>query len=94
LIRRNRARLEHVHVKDLSPGPRPQNFWDAVRAGAFCPIGDGLLDLGAVRDALGDYDGFATIEQDRRADSPGSPAEDLRRSVERATAAGLALHGE
>ena len=91
LIRRHRSRLEHVHLKDLSPGPRPDNFWDAVEAGAFCPIGEGLLDLNALTRALTGYNGFATIEQDRRAGSPGSPAEDLRRSVERATAAGLAL---
>ena len=90
LIHRHRGRLEHLHIKDVSPGPRPGNFWDAVRAGTFCPIGDGLLDLDALRRALTGYGGFATIEQDRRAGSPGSPAEDLRRSVERVTAAGLA----
>jgi inosose dehydratase len=91
LIHRYRSRLEHIHLKDLAPGPRPDNFWDAVEAGAFCPIGDGLLDLDALKQALTGYDGFATIEQDRRAGSPGSPGEDLRRSVERATAALQAL---
>jgi inosose dehydratase len=91
LIRRYKTRLQHVHLKDVSPGPRPDNFWDAVEAGAFCPIGEGLLDLEGVTRALAGYDGFATIEQDRRPGSPGAPAEDLRRSVERATAAGLAL---
>src|SRR5690349_1898597 len=89
LIRRYNPR--HLHLKDLSPGPRPANFWDAVEAGAFCPLGDGVLDLEAVAQALAGYDGFATIEQDRRPDSPGSPEEDLKRSVERATRAGLAL---
>lgn len=89
LIRRYRGRLHHLHLKDLSPAPRPLNFWDAVRAGAFCPIGDGMLNLDEIREALGGYDGFATVEQDRRADSPGSPAEDLKRSVERLRAAGF-----
>jgi inosose dehydratase len=89
LIRRHKARLGHVHLKDVSPGPRPPNFWDAVRAGAFCPIGDGMLDLEAVKQALDDYAGFATVEQDRRPESPGSPAEDLRRSVERLRTAGI-----
>ncbi len=83
LIRRYKTRLEHVHLKDLSPGPRPPNFWDAVQAGGFCPIGEGVLDLEAVKHALGGYDGFATIEQDRRAGSPGSPTADLQKSVER-----------
>jgi inosose dehydratase len=92
LIRRYRSRLVHLHLKDILPGPRPPNFWDAVRAGAFCPIGDGQLELDEIRDALGSYGGFATIEQDRRAGSPGTPAEDLKRSVERAITAGLALH--
>jgi inosose dehydratase len=91
LLCRYRPRVEHVHLKDVTPGPRPANFWDAVRAGVFCPIGEGRLDLEAVADALSGYNGFATIEQDRRADSPGRPEEDLKRSVERATAAGLAL---
>jgi inosose dehydratase len=78
----------HVHLKDLDPAihARGLPFWEAVRAGVFCPIGDGALDLEQVRDALAGYDGYATIEQDRRADSPGSPADDLRRSVERFTA--------
>ncbi len=89
LIRRHKSRLEHVHVKDVSPGPRPRNFWDAVGAGAFCPIGEGLLDLKQIRDALSGYTGFATVEQDRRAGSPGSPAEDLERSVERLRATGF-----
>ncbi len=89
LIRRYAGRLRHLHLKDLSPAPRPPDFWDAVRAGAFCPVGDGLLDLEDVRDALAGYEGFATVEQDRRPESPGSPAEDLARSVARLRAAGL-----
>jgi inosose dehydratase len=48
-----------------------------------------MLDLEALRDALAGYEGFATVEQDRRAESPGSPAEDLNRSVERLRAAGI-----
>jgi hypothetical protein len=35
------------------------------------------------------YRGFATIEQDRRAESPGTPLEDLRRSVARVRASGI-----
>ena len=89
LIRRYKTRLEHVHLKDVFPRPRPANFWDAVRRGVFCPVGDGLLDLDDVKDALAGYDGFATVEQDRRPDSPGSPHEDLARSVERLRAIGL-----
>ena len=94
LIRRHAARLEHLHIKDVA-GPvraRGLGFWDAVAAGVFCPAGDGLLDLPALRTALADagYRGFATIEQDRRPGGAGDPAADLRRSVERVRAAGLA----
>jgi inosose dehydratase len=44
-------------------------FHDAVAAGVFCPLGAGDVDLRAVRDALADleYDGWATVEQDRLA---------------------------
>jgi len=93
LIGRYAARVEHLHLKDVA-GPvraRPLGFWEAVGAGIFCPVGDGLLDLGALRDALDatGYDGFATVEQDRRPGSAGAPEEDLRRSVARLRAAGL-----
>jgi inosose dehydratase len=83
-------RLEHVHLKDAGPTP-DADFWSAVAQGVFRPLGDGRLDLRAFARALRDtgYDGFATIEQDRRPQSPGTPVDDLRRSVARARAAGL-----
>lgn len=93
LIRRHADRIEHVHVKDVSAGvhARGEDFWSAVAAGVFCPIGDGMLDIAGVRDALDaiGYDGFATVEQDRRTDTAGSPADDLRRGVARLRAAGI-----
>jgi inosose dehydratase len=93
LIVRHGSRIEHVHLKDLAAGVRArgQEFWAAVAAGVFCPIGSGTLDVASVRAALAaiGYDGFATVEQDRRADAFATPAEDLRRSVERLRAAGI-----
>ena len=52
---------------------------------------DHRLVLSGLRAALADagYAGDATVEQDRRPDTPGDPAADLRRSVERLRAAGL-----
>jgi inosose dehydratase len=90
LIRRYGDRLEHLHLKDVV-ADRRGSFWEAVAAGVFCPVGDGLLDLAAVREALTavGYDGFATVEQDRRPGSPGTPEADLRRSVARLRAAGI-----
>lgn len=93
LIRRYAPRLEHLHLKDVAAPVRARElgFWDAVAAGIFCSVGDGLLDLTAVRAALAatGYDGFATVEQDRRPGTAGAPEEDLRRSVARLRAAGL-----
>jgi inosose dehydratase len=93
LIRRYRQRLEHLHLKDLSPAGHQGTlgFWDAVRAGAFCSLGEGRLDLADLYGALTEigYHGFATVEQDRRPGSPGEPGADLRRSVTRLRDAGI-----
>jgi inosose dehydratase len=90
LVRDYGERLEHVHLKDVGP-PRRDDFWTAVADGIFCPLGDGRLDLDGLARALLDarYGDFATIEQDRRPQSPGTPLEDLRRSLARVRASGL-----
>lgn len=93
LLRRYGARIEHLHLKDIDGAVRDRGlgFWDAIAAGVFCPVGDGLLDLVRVReslDAIG-YAGFATVEQDRVPGAAGDPAADLRQSVERLRAAGI-----
>jgi inosose dehydratase len=97
LIARYAERVEHMHLKDVDPaqlaavrGSR-RDFWAAVESGVFCPVGSGMLDVAAVRSALdaAQYVGLATVEQDRRPGTPGDPAVDLRRSVERLRAAGL-----
>jgi len=97
LVARHAARLEHLHLKDVSE-PRLAaaradrlDFWTAIGQGTFCRVGEGMLDLGELRDALAAarYAGLATVEQDRRPGSPGVPADDLRRSVERLRAAGI-----
>jgi inosose dehydratase len=93
LIGRYSSRIEHLHLKDVAGPVRALEleFWEAIRAGIFCPIGDGLLDLVTVRDALAAtaYDGFATVEQDRRPGSAGAAAADLGRSVARLREIGL-----
>jgi inosose dehydratase len=81
-------RLGHVHLKDVrgdvldrvrSSG---QSFWEAINAGIFCPLGEGVVDLTAVLAAIegAGYEGFATIEQDRVPGS-GAPLQELRRSL-------------
>jgi inosose dehydratase len=77
-----RPRLAHVHLKDVRGDVRDRGlgFWEAITAGVFCPLGEGVVDLPAVLEALGAYDGYATIEQDRVPGS-GSPADDLAASL-------------
>jgi inosose dehydratase len=87
-ITRYADRIGHVHLKDVRPevlgrvAREELDFWTAIEAGIFCPLGEGVVDLAAVLDALdaAAYDGYATIEQDRVPGS-GRPLEDLRRSV-------------
>jgi inosose dehydratase len=72
LARRYRARVTHVHFKDVDAGVRRQvvaegmEFDRAVSRGIFCPVGDGMVDFAAFRDALAavGYSGWGSIEQD------------------------------
>jgi inosose dehydratase len=97
LVVRHAARLQHLHLKDVSE-PRLTaaragrlDFWTAIAHGTFCPVGEGMLDLDGLGEALAaaGYTGLATVEQDRRPGSPGEPGDDLRRSVERLRTAGI-----
>jgi inosose dehydratase len=89
LIARAAPRIGHVHLKDVDGAVLARvdgaglDFWAAVEAGIFCPLGSGIVDLGGVLAVLAGhgYDGFATIEQDR-VRGTGTPLEDLRRSLD------------
>ena len=91
-------RIGHVHLKDVDPVVLAQvraqglDFWQAIEADVFCPLGDGMVDLSdaATRLAAVSYRGFATIEQDRMPGS-GQPVEDLRRSVAALSRAGFPI---
>jgi inosose dehydratase len=92
-VHRYADRIDHLHLKDVDDEvmARRMSFWKAIAAGAFCAVGEGALDLAALRDALVaiGYTGFATVEQDRRTDTAGDPVDDLERSLARLRAAGL-----
>lgn len=87
-IRRHGDRLGHVHLKDIRPEVHARvaaeglTFWEAIEAGIFCPLGEGVVDVAEVVAALEavDYIGYATIEQDR-VGGTGAPLDDLLRSV-------------
>ena len=65
-------RIWHVHFKDYSPrvaeqGARQEwDYFDAVRHGVFCELGQGDVDFPAIVRALQemDYDGWIVVEQD------------------------------
>jgi inosose dehydratase len=89
-------RIGHLHLKDVDPVVLAQvraeglDFWQAIAADVFCPLGDGMVDLAdvAARLAAAGYKGFATIEQDR-VPGGGEPLADLRRSIAALSAAGF-----
>lgn len=65
-------RIWHVHFKDFSAAIAEQgrretwDYFDAVRHGVFCELGQGDVDFPAVVDAVQhlDYDGWIVVEQD------------------------------
>ncbi len=89
-------RIAHVHLKDVCRDVLDRveldglDFWAAIAAGVFCPLGEGVVDLPAVLGALGDlgFDGYATIEQDRVPGS-GSPLADLAAALRALSSAGV-----
>lgn len=100
-IARYGDRIRHLHLKDVDGNVLARvhaerlDFWVAIAAGVFCPLGDGVVELLAVASALSgiDYHGFATIEQDRVPGS-GTPLEDLRRCLNALHAAGIGTETE
>jgi myo-inosose-2 dehydratase len=94
----HRARIAHVHCKDVRPAvlararAEDSSFLDAVLAGVFTVPGDGALDFAAVLRALGRYAGWLVVEaeQDPAKAEPLAYARLGRRHLERAArAAGL-----
>jgi inosose dehydratase len=61
-----RARINHVHVKDVRLGVlRSAGSWEeAWRAGVFCELGTGDVDLDEFVVDLDGYDGWLVVEQD------------------------------
>jgi inosose dehydratase len=78
-----RARVDHVHLKDVREGvladakARGLTDFDAWWGDVCVPLGEGDVDLEGFLDELvgGGYDGWIVIEQDRR---PLMTADDLR----------------
>lgn len=74
LARRHRARIAHVHAKDLRADAMARarterlSFLDAVIAGVFTVPGDGCVDFPAVLAELAGYSGWAVVEAEQDPD--------------------------
>jgi inosose dehydratase len=93
-------RINHLHLKDVrraiidavvSKHGVMMDFW---REGAFCPLGEGDLDIDGVLNALRDrrFSGWLVVEQDmlpRPDDPPERAAQDQQRNREYLRARGL-----
>ena len=71
LARKYRARIGHVHTKDVRPDIRKQaeandwSFLDSVIAGVYTVPGDGSIDFAAVFRELPHYSGWVVIEAEQ-----------------------------
>ena len=86
-------RVNHVHLKDVNLevakrlARRELNFKEAAQKGAFLPLGDGDVDVGAVIDRLesAGYRGWYVLEQDTVVETEPpegeGPIENVRKSL-------------
>ena len=80
-------RIRHVHFKDCDPAVAQQarteglDYFEAVRRGVFCELGQGCVDFSAIKDRLQarHYDGWIVVEQDVLP-GMGTPRESARRN--------------
>jgi inosose dehydratase len=90
LLERYRDRTDYLHLKDVDSSVLDRvrteglDFWAAIEAGVFCPLGAGAVDFagfGGVLDQVG-FSGPATVEQDRDRRPGTDPLADTIRSRE------------
>jgi inosose dehydratase len=98
LYERHWQRVPYLHLKDVDPAVRRRvvdqrlGFWEAIRAGIFCPLGEGTVDFGAFQAALAarGFEGWAMVEQDVDASCPGDCVADAAASRRYLEQVGLA----
>ncbi|MGD9713438.1 MAG: sugar phosphate isomerase/epimerase family protein [Thermomicrobiales bacterium] len=81
VLSRQMERTVHVHAKDIDGEVLGRlrsgelGIWEAIDAGLFCDLGDGVIDWEGFRNALdeGGYEGWVVAEEDRSL-APGSRA--------------------
>jgi len=84
----HRERTSYLHFKDINPVAHQKvlsdgvAFFDAISLGVFCPVGQGMVDFGALATELaGGFDGPGTIEQDRAFRSTTTALDDAKASL-------------
>lgn len=95
-MERYASRIWYVHLKDVQPDvlseakSRDWDYFEAVRQGVFCELGDGCVDFPAVYSWLKrhGYSGFVTVEQDVLP-GMGTPEESARRDRDYLRSIGL-----
>jgi inosose dehydratase len=96
LYRRHADRVAYFHLKDVRRDrleAEPLSWDEAVAAGVFCPLGEGVVDFAALAAALRDhgFEGWGTVEQDRLPSNGASAAaEHAAASLRHLRAVGLA----
>jgi inosose dehydratase len=98
LYRRHSGRIAYFHLKDIDQAhlhtalATSLSFEQAVAARVFCPLGEGVVDFAGLRAALQetDFDGWATVEQDRLPTDSGTPAAHAAASLRHLRSVGLA----
>lgn len=92
LARSHTTRVKHVHLKDVDATMATAvrsgelTFGDAVRAGIFCPLGDGDVDIAVLIQMLetAGYADWYELEQDVMLDGApqdAGPVESVRRCL-------------
>ena len=89
-------RIWYVHLKDCSESVRARTaaegwgYFDAIRHGIFCELGQGCVDFPAVVTWLNrrNYHGFVTVEQDILP-GMGTPVQSARRNRDYLRSIGL-----
>jgi len=93
----HRDRTPYLHFKDINPVVHQKvlsdgvGFFDAISLGVFRPVGQGMVDFGALAAELANgFDGPGTIEQDRDFNGPTTALEDAKASLDFLRGIGIA----
>ena len=85
-VREYGERVRYLHLKDCHPAIAAESraarrdYFEAVAAGVFCPLGEGEVDFAGVLKAMADagYSGWAVVEQDILTDDDDAPLRHAR----------------